>query len=73
VVRDRERTARVLLDQDDGDAVLPAEPHHQVHDLGHDPWGEAERRLVEQQHARLRQQSPRDDEHLPLAAGQRRG
>ena len=69
-VRDRERAARVLLDQHDGDAVLPAEPDHHVHDLRHDPGREPERRLVEQQHPRPRDQGARDHQHLPLAAGQ---
>jgi hypothetical protein len=52
VVRDRERGPRVLLNEHDRDAVLPTEPNHQVHDLRHDPWREAERRLIKQQHAR---------------------
>jgi hypothetical protein len=69
-VRDRERAARVLLDQHDRDAVLTAEPHHHVHDLRHDPGREPERRLVEQQHPRPRDQGARDHQHLPLAAGQ---
>ncbi len=73
VIGDRERTPRVLFHQDDGESVLPAQPDHQVHDLGHDPGRQAERGLVEQQHPRLRQQRPRDDQHLPLAAGQRGG
>ena len=43
---------RVLLHEHHGDAAFPAQPHHHVHDLRHDPRREAEGRLVEQQHAR---------------------
>jgi hypothetical protein len=69
-VRDRQRGPRVLLDQHDRDAVLPAEPHHHVHHLRHDLGREPERRLVEQQHPGPCDQGARDHQHLPLAARQ---
>ena len=71
MVGDGERDPRVLLDQHDGQPVLPAEADHQVHDLRHDPRSKAERRLVEEQYPGPREQGARDDQHLPFAAGQR--
>ena len=73
MVGDGQRFPCVLLDQDDGEPVLPAEPGHQVHDLRHDPRRQAERRLIEQQRPRPREQGAGDHQHLPLTAGQRGG
>src|SRR5947207_1251727 len=72
VVGDRERLAHVLLDEDDGDAV-GVDRAHGLEDLGHEHGGEAERGLVEHEHARARHQRAADGAHLLLTAGQRAG
>ena len=68
-----ERDARVLLDQDHGQALATAQVHHHVHDLLHDQRRQADGRFVQQQHARMGDQGAADGDHLLLAAGQRAG
>ena len=72
VVRAFERGARVLLDQQDRDAVV-AQAAHDREDLLHDQRRQAEARLVEHQQARRRHQRAAQREHLALAARQRVG
>ena len=64
---DRQTLRSVLLDQQHADAEVldAAERLEQL--LAHQRR-EAERRLVEQQHLRVRHQGPADGQHLPLAA-----
>jgi hypothetical protein len=69
LVGDAQRAACVLLDQQHREAGL-AQPGGQLHDLGDDLRRQPERRLIQQQHPRPGHQGARDDEHLPLAAGQ---
>ena len=69
---DGERHRRVLLDQHDRDALAVDLADH-LGELLDDPRRQAERRLVEQQHARRGHQRAADREHLLLAAGQQRG
>ena len=64
----REYALRVLLDQQDGHA-LRADRSEQRIDLIDHHRGEAERRLVEHEKPRPRQQRPGDGELLLLAAG----
>ena len=70
VLRHRGRDADVLLDDEDGDLALLAEPHQHVLDLGDDDRREALGRLVHDQEARIGQQRARDRQHLLLAAGE---
>ena len=62
----------VLLDEDDGEP-FGLEAADRRHDLGQDLWRQSLRRLVHQQHARIRHQGAADREHLLLAAGERGG
>ena len=70
-VGEGDRALRALLDEEDGDAPLAdlLDLEDRVDELGR----EAERRLVEQQHVRPRDQGARDCELLLLAAGERPG
>src|SRR5207248_4893396 len=63
---------RALLDEQDRDAV-GADLRERLEDALDDGRREAERRLVEQQHLRLRNQGARDRELLLLSAGERSG
>src|SRR5258708_4641619 len=69
-VGDLERLRRVLLDQEDGDA-LRVDLAHDLEDRLDEDRREAERRLVEHQELRLRHERAADREHLLLAAGER--
>src|SRR5262245_60291880 len=62
--------ARVLLDEQDGDAKL-AQRGDNAKDLADDKRRETEARLVEKQEPRLRHQRAAEREHLPLAARER--
>src|SRR5207248_8788818 len=67
VVRDGERLARVLLDEEQGGSRT-VDLLQEREDLRDEDGREPHRRLVEQQDARLLQQGARDGEHLLLAA-----
>src|SRR5881296_853062 len=67
-VRHVERRVRVLLDDEDGEALLLVEPAHELEELLDDDGREAERGLVEEEEPRPRQARARDREHLLLAA-----
>src|SRR2546427_562622 len=67
-----ERGLRVLLDEQDADA-LGRELAERAEDFHGDERREAERRLVEQQEARAHHQGAADDQHLLLAPGERAG
>src|SRR6478609_596435 len=69
VLRDRQRHGGVLLDQQDRGA-LAVDVEDDVADGLDDLRREAEARLVEQQHRRLRHHRAADREHLLLAAGE---
>ena len=73
MIGDRERAARVLLDEQHGEALVVDETLEQLEDLRHDPRGQPERRLVQEEQRGSCHQGAADDEHLPLASGQRRG
>ena len=68
-IRDRERHDGGLIDQQDGHALV-AQRGEQIVKPFDQLRREAERGLVEHQHARARHQAARDREHLLLAAGQ---
>src|SRR6185369_3678014 len=72
VVGDLERGARVLLDEQDGDAGR-AQSGDRREDVADDERREAEARLVEHQEPGLAHQRAADREHLPLASGERPG
>ena len=61
----------VLLDDQDGEAVLLVQRANGVEDLTRDQGRKTERRLVQEQEARAAHQRAADREHLLLAAGQR--
>ena len=67
-----QRERRVLLDDDDRH---PAVVHllQRAEDLAHDQRRKPERRLVEQEHARLRHHRATERQHLLLTAGERSG
>ena len=71
-IRDRERHRRVLLDEHDGDALAVDLADH-LAELLDDARRQAQRGLVEQQHARAGHQRAADREHLLLAAGEQAG
>src|SRR6202022_2070119 len=68
-IRDLEGAQRVLLDQQDRDAI-PVDPLDDLEDGVHHLGGEAQRWFVQQQELGLRQQSSRDREDLLLASGE---
>src|SRR5690606_14341780 len=70
VVGDGQRHLGVLLDDEEGQPLLVAQALDQREDLGDDERREPERRLVEQDEARLRHQRAADHQHLLLAARQ---
>src|SRR6516165_4850040 len=72
-VGELERRAGVLLHQQHRDAGGLVDLADGLEDGLHEERGEAERRLVEEQHARLRHERAADGEHLLLAAGERAG
>ena len=67
-LRDREREARVLLDDEHRQAVLAVQVAEDLEQLLRDDRCEAERRFVEQHQPRAAHQRARDREHLLLAA-----
>src|SRR3954465_14117309 len=69
-VREVERKLHVLLDEEDGDAMLVADAADHSADFLHHPRREAEKRLVDHQELRPRHQAARDRHHLLLAAGE---
>ena len=71
LVRERRGETEILLDHDDGEALLAQHPHgagERLHDHRREAFGD----LVEQQQARAGSQDARDREHLLLAARQPR-
>src|SRR5207249_1080614 len=70
VLRDGERDARVLLDEEDRRAALGIDAPHDVEYLLDQHRREAERRLVEQHESRLCHEGAADGEHLLLASGE---
>ena len=68
VLRHRGGHSDVLLDDEDRDLPLLADPDQHVLDLLHDDRRESLGRLVHHQQARVEQQRARDREHLLLAA-----
>src|SRR5919198_3450795 len=70
-VADPKRLVDVLLDEQDGDALLAPEAHDQVKDEPDELGREAERGLVEEQEPRPRHESPCDRELLLLPARER--
>ncbi len=66
--RHRQGGGHELLHQQDGHPP-PRQVPDQLVELRHDQRGEAHRQLVEQQHLGVRDQRPRDGQHLLLAAG----
>ena len=68
-----QRERGVLLDDEDGEAVLAVQALEDLEDLADDHRREPERRLVEHQQARARHQRAAEGEHLLLAAGERPG
>ena len=71
-VRDLENMLDVLLDQQDGDAVV-AQPRDQLEQALHVERGKAFGRLVEQEDARAGHQGTADGAHLLLAPAERSG
>ena len=69
MVRDGERRAGVLLDQQDRAALRRKRLDH-AENLGHDQRRQTEARLVQHQQAGLGHQRPAHGEHLPLTAAQ---
>src|SRR5262245_62241458 len=65
-----ERVIGVLLDEEDGNALLLVEIANDREDLLDDEGRETERRLVEEQEARAAHQRAGDGQHLLLAARQ---
>ncbi len=61
----------VLLDEEDGEPALGAQPPDQLEDEPDELWRQAERRLVEEEQARPRHQRARDRELLLFAARER--
>src|SRR5262245_7965490 len=70
-VRNRRRETKILLDQEDGEALL-LEHADGLADLLDDDGGEALGRLVEQEQAGAGAQDSADGEHLLLAAAELR-
>src|SRR5437867_1650478 len=66
VVGDLERLDRVLLGQEDADAPFLTDPRDGLEEKLHEERGQPERRLVDQEHPRAREEGPADDEHLLL-------
>src|SRR5947207_10172017 len=60
----------VLLDNQDGEAVLPVQRPDGVKNLARDQGRKSERRLIEEQQARATHQRAADRKHLLLAARQ---
>ena len=71
-VRERNRALCTLLDEQDRETTL-ADVGECLEDQVDHTRSEAERRLVEEQHLRIRNQRPRDRELLLLTARQRPG
>ena len=65
----RQGRGHELLDQQDGHP-LPGQLPDQFVQLGHDERGQPHGQLVEQEHLGVRDQGPRDGQHLLLAAGE---
>src|SRR6266545_4155467 len=68
-LRDLERLAQVLLDEENGDARA-VELRDRAHHLLDEERGQAEARLVEHEQRRLAHERPPDGAHLLLAAGE---
>src|SRR5205823_14949514 len=66
-----QRELHVLLDEKDAHALLVADAPHELADLLHHAWREAEERLVHHEKLWPRHQAARDRDHLLLAAGKR--
>src|SRR5262249_10822078 len=66
-----ERKVRVLLDDEDGQALLLVEAAHDRKELLDNRRRKPQRRLVQQQETWTRDKSPRKCQHLLLAAAQR--
>ena len=72
LIGDFERQLKILLDQNDG-LSLVLQALDGPADFGHDQWGKAFRRFVEQKHPGIAHQGAPDGEHLQLASGKRAG
>ena len=73
VLGEFQRQTGVLLDQQDADAGVLANPAQDAENLLHDQRRQAERRLIQQQQARAQHQGAGNRQHLLLAAGQGAG
>src|SRR6476620_6813378 len=71
--RRAERELRVLLHDENGEALFLVQVAEDAEALPHDDRREAERRLVEEQKPRPRHERAGDREHLLLSAGERSG
>ena len=60
----------VLLDEEDRDPLVAADPVHDAEDVEDDARGEGRARLVEHDELRPRHEPPTDDEHLDLPSAQ---
>ena len=69
-LRGGKRDARVLLDHEHREPHLVRERGDELVEVAHDRRREPERRLVEQQQLRPRDERPSEGEHLLLTAGQ---
>src|SRR5262245_14129217 len=70
VVGNIEGKARALLDQEDGEAELAADPDQPMQQVLHNDRRQAERELVDQQERGAADERTGDRQHLPLAARQ---
>ena len=70
LLRQLQRQARVLLDDDDREFAGAHDLADHFHQLLHDYWREALHRLVEQQELRVGHERARDRQHLLLATGE---
>jgi hypothetical protein len=71
--RHLERDSRVLLDEQDRDAIRLVNGADDLEDRAHDHRRKTERRFVEEHERRLHEQCASDREHLLLPAGERAG
>src|ERR1700694_4035868 len=65
-----QRQVGVLLDDQDGRAVVAIDRRHDLEDLADDDRRQAQGGLVEEEQLRAEHERPRDRQHLLLAAGE---
>jgi len=70
MIGDPQRGARILLHQQDRDAIVP-QRRRRAQDLGHDEQGEAKARLVQHQQAGLAHQRAGHGEYLAFPVQER--